>query len=137
MFFSENSYEEKKIAQFFAIFWVNYFFLQKFFFSKMFILFSKSFMAKFCFLANFFGNNFIFVEIFVGQNFFWQFLQMSLWLLVYVQDCPRNLPLKFDQNRVSNSWDIPNMDKCHQDKCCPDKCHFNNCILLKITSNYP
>ena len=26
---------------------------------------------------------------------------------------------------------------CNQDKCCPDKCHFNNCILLEITPNYP
>ena len=33
------------------------------------------------------------------------------------------LPLKFSQNRVSNSWDIPNMYKCHQNKCCLDKCH--------------
>ena len=28
------------------------------------------------------------------------------------------LPLKFHQNRVNSSWDIPNMDKCNQDKFC-------------------
>ena len=27
------------------------------------------------------------------------------------------------QNRVSNSWDIPDMDNCCKDKCCVDKCH--------------
>ena len=32
-----------------------------------------------------------------------------------VLDVPRNLPLKFHQNQVSNSWDIPGMDKCHRD----------------------
>jgi len=36
--------------------------------------------------------------------------QMSLWQLVYVKDGPRNLPLKFDQNRVSNSWDIADIE---------------------------
>ena len=32
--------------------------------------------------------------------------QMSLWQLDSVLDFPRNLCLKFGQNRVSNSWDI-------------------------------
>ena len=32
--------------------------------------------------------------------------QMSLWQLEIVQDGSRNLPLKFGQNRVSNSWDM-------------------------------
>ena len=31
--------------------------------------------------------------------------QMSLWRLASVKDGPRNIPLKFGQNRVSNSWD--------------------------------
>jgi len=31
---------------------------------------------------------------------------MSLWHLVYVKDGPRNLPLKFGQNGVSDSWYI-------------------------------
>ena len=48
--------------------------------------------------------------------------QMSLWQLD-VLDVPRNLPVKFHQNRVSNSWDIPDMDICREDKCCVDKCH--------------
>ena len=42
---------------------------------------------------------------------------MSLWQLESVLDVPRNLPLKFRQNRVSNSWDILDMDKYHLDKC--------------------
>ena len=29
-------------------------------------------------------------------------------------------PKKFGQNWVSNSWDIPNMDKCCLDKCQPE-----------------
>ena len=32
--------------------------------------------------------------------------QMSPLQLKSVQDCPRNLNLKFGQNQVSNSWDI-------------------------------
>ena len=32
--------------------------------------------------------------------------QMSLWHLEYVKKGPRNQPLKFGQNRASNSWDI-------------------------------
>ena len=63
-----------------------------------------------------------------GQMSPWQMLpgQMSLWQLESVQDSPRNLSLKFGQNRVSNSWDIPDMDKCHPDKCCLDKCHCDS-----------
>ena len=34
-----------------------------------------------------------------------------------VLDVPRNLPLKFQQNQVSNNWDILDMDKFHLDKC--------------------
>ena len=43
----------------------------------------------------------------------------------YVNLGPRNLPLNFCQNRVSNSWDIPDMNKCCQDKCCLDKCQVD------------
>ena len=53
--------------------------------------------------------------------------QMSPWQLSSVKDCPRNLLLKFGQNQVSNSWDIPDMDKCCQDKCCKDKCCLDKC----------
>ena len=56
--------------------------------------------------------------------------QMSFWKLKYVQIGPRNLPLKFGQNRTSNSWDIVDMDKCRQDKCCMDKCPFDYCLRL-------
>ena len=48
--------------------------------------------------------------------------QISTWQLESVRDGPRNLLLKFGQNLISNSWDIPDMDKCPHDKCCLDKC---------------
>ena len=35
--------------------------------------------------------------------------QMSLWQLESVLDVPRNLPLKFHQNRVRYSWDIADL----------------------------
>ena len=105
--------------------------------------------------------------------------QMSLWQLVSVKDGPRNLPLKFGQNRVaaaeifliwtnvvgtnvvwtnvivtvgiwlrwsqksnlkfgqngvSSSWDIPDMDKCRCDKCCLDKYYCDSWNLFKIVS---
>ena len=31
---------------------------------------------------------------------------------------------------VDNSWDIPDMDKCHLDKCCMDKCPYDSWILF-------
>ena len=58
--------------------------------------------------------------------------QMSHWHLLCVKDGPRNLPLKFGQNRVSNSWDITDMDKCCKDICCMDKCHLDGWYLLKM-----
>ena len=58
--------------------------------------------------------------------------QMSLWQLASVKDGSRNLPLKFSQNQVSNTWDIPYMDKCRQDKCCLDKCPSDRWHLLKM-----
>ena len=48
--------------------------------------------------------------------FGWSLLRLYQILLESVLDVPRKLPLKFHQNRVSNSQDIPDMDKCHQDK---------------------
>ena len=36
--------------------------------------------------------------------------QMLLWQLKSVQDSPMNLRLKFRQNRVSNSWDITDIE---------------------------
>ena len=119
------------------------FFLAKIFFFAKYLFFSKNLTTKFflgkkSFWQIFFGNNFIFWRNFCWAKFFLtiffltKFLQMSLWLLVYVQDRPRNLPLKFGQNWVSNSWDIPNVDKCRQDKCCLDKCHCDSWHLLKM-----
>ena len=42
-----------------------------------------------------------------------------------------NLPLKFGQNWVCNSWDIPDMEKCHLDKCCLNKCCLDKRFLDK------
>ena len=39
-------------------------------------------------------------------------------ILASVENCPRNVHLKFVLNRVSNGGDIPDMDKC-----CVDECH--------------
>ena len=36
--------------------------------------------------------------------------QMSLWQLTSVKDGPRNLSLKFGQNRATNSWDITDIE---------------------------
>ena len=36
--------------------------------------------------------------------------QISLWQLESIQYGPGNLPLKFGQNRVSNSWDIADIE---------------------------
>ena len=36
--------------------------------------------------------------------------------MISVKDGPRNLPLKFGQNQVSNRWDIPDKDKCYRVK---------------------
>ena len=35
---------------------------------------------------------------------------MSPWRCESIKDGPRNLPLKFHQNRVSNSWDIADIE---------------------------
>ena len=43
-----------------------------------------------------------------------------------------NWAKKFGQNWVSNSWNIPDMDKCVQDKCCLDKCHCDSWYKLKM-----
>ena len=56
-----------------------------------------------------------------GQMLLWRMLPRQF---ASVKDGSRNPPSKFGQNRVSKSWDIPNMDKCCQDKCCLDKCHL-------------
>ena len=45
----------------------------------------------------------------------------------YVEFVLLTLPLKFSQNRVSNSWDTPDMCNCHQNKCCLDKYCLDKC----------
>ena len=42
-----------------------------------------------------------------GNKIYLQKIKIKLYFL--------NSPLKFGQNWVSNSWDIPDMDKCRQD----------------------
>ena len=56
-------------------------------------------------------------------KFLWFDTIFGKFFLACIKDSARNIPLKFDQNRVSNSSDTPNMDKSRQDKCCLDKCH--------------
>ena len=67
--------------------------------------------------------------------------QMSPWQLASVKDGPMNLSFKFGQNQVSNSWDIPYMDKC-----CLNKYHRDNGVglcsmlvmaILQLVSKYP
>ena len=41
-------------------------------------------------------------------------------------------PWQFWQNRVSNSRDIPDMDKCCQDKCCLYNCYSDSWILFQM-----
>ena len=48
--------------------------------------------------------------------------QISPWQLASIKEGPRNLPLKFGQNRATNSWDTPDKDKC---------CHFNFFYMRK------
>ena len=54
----------------------------------------------------------------------------------YVLNVPRNLPLKFHQNQVSNSSDIPENDKRRQDKCCLDKMSQLE-MVLDVPRNLP
>ena len=56
--------------------------------------------------------------------------QLVSWHLLKI--VPGTLPLMFGHNTVSDSWDIADMDKCHQDICCLDKCHLESWHLLKI-----
>ena len=41
---------------------------------------------------------------------------MSPWQLTSVTDGPRKLTLKFGQNKISDSRDMADMNKCHKDK---------------------
>ena len=68
------------------------------------------------------------------SNWYGQMLpgQMSPWQLWSVLDIPRNLPVKFHRNRVSSSWDVPDMDKCHMNKRCMDECHCDTLNLFKM-----
>ena len=52
----------------------------------------------------------------------WPFLEVDL----------DNLPLKFGQNWVSISWDIPDMDKYRQDRCCLKNCCHDRWNQFKV-----
>ena len=54
--------------------------------------------------------------------------QMSPYQLASFKNGPRTLPLKFGQNHVSNSWYLPDIDKCCQDKFWLDKCHSDSIL---------
>ena len=62
--------------------------------------------------------------------FLWPGLNLTLTLPWPCLDISFTLPLKFSPNRISNSWDIPDMYKCHQNKCCLDKCHRDSWNLF-------
>ena len=47
-------------------------------------------------------------------------------------DLTLTLPLNFSSTRVSNSWDISDMDKCHKDKCWLNKYYNNGWHLSKM-----
>ena len=132
---------------FITYFWWIFFFSKYFLLAKFFwsirgksIFVKKKIMTKLFFGKNFFGKIFLsefffgensFLKIFFSWKFFYQDFFDFLWQLEYVQDGPRNLSLKFGQNRVSDSWDIPDMDKCHKDKCCLNKCHCDSWNMFK------
>ena len=59
--------------------------------------------------------------------------QMSPGQLESVKDGPRNLLLMSGQNQISNSWDIPDKDKCRQDKGCIDKCDLTVWICSRCS----
>ena len=61
--------------------------------------------------------------------------QISPRQLASIKDGPRNTPLRFGQNRVSNSWDIPDMEKSRQVKCCLNKCHRDSLNLFKMAQS--
>ena len=87
---------------------------------------------NFCF-GKYFGPTFFWLNWVQSQlRYYWNghMLPGQMSQLAFVKDCPKNLSLKFGQNRASNSWDIADMDKCSQDKCCQDKCQSDSWNLL-------
>ena len=81
-------------------------FVQATFLQKKFL--AKFFFAQIFFGQIFFGQIFFWPKFFQGKNFFWQISFVEIFRGVKsVQDGPRNLPLKFGKNQVTNSWEIP------------------------------
>ena len=60
-------------------------------------------------------------------NWLWHCHNLALTLPRPCLHIAFTLPLKFSQDRVSNSWNIPDLCKCHKNKCCLDKCHHDRC----------
>ena len=122
-------------------FWGEYFLLENFLLAKF--CFGKISLQKiyFCqknlFLEFFWRNFFCWTLFFSGNVFLDEHFFSKIcccWIFVTVGICSRlfrNLPLKFGQNRVSDSWDIPDMDKSCKDKCCLNKCHFDSWNMFK------
>ena len=59
----------------------------------------------------------------------WTGFEIAMTLPWPCLDLAFTLPLKFSQNCVSNSWDIPDMYKFHQSKYCQEQISFLHCIL--------
>ena len=110
-------------AQFFV--WQNFYFLAKILFYKLLFFWSKKFLYQKKFSVEMFCN-----ILFLAQKNFFVNKNFSK-IFKYVQDRPRNLPLKFGQGRVSNTWDIQDMDKCRKNKYCLDKCHCYSWNMFK------
>ena len=100
------------------------------------------FCEKSIFVKKILWQNFFSANSFLQKSFCWIFLlkiffiKFSCWIfltvqLEYMQDGPRSLTLKFGKNRVSDSWDIPDIDKCRKDKCCLNKCHCGSWNMFK------
>ena len=66
----------------------------------------------------------------LASTLHWLCLDLALTLPWHWLDLALTLPLKFSPNCVSNSWDIPDMYKCHQNKCCLDICHRDSWNLF-------
>ena len=145
-FFCQNSFVKNVLCTKFFSYGKIFIFRRKFcsiIFSWWKISFSKIFFCwnLFCIIS--YQCKRIYLEklaiIFFGKFFshyhFWQFsFSMKIFYqrhLTYVQDRPRNLPLKFGQDRVSNSWDIQEMEKCRKNKYCLDKCHCYSWNMFK------
>ena len=135
-------------------FWQKFSFLQQFFFSK-FLFEVKNFIPEIFFQWLFFGQIFFSLNNFSSKNLsakisFGNYFYILSFLAIFsslwnsfigdgwnMLNRPRNLPLKFGQDRFSNSWDIQDMDIFRKNKYCLDKCHcYSWNIFKKVPGTY-